>query len=108
MIIPSVVIGALASLFTQILKIVPFFGKTDLRKKVLAFTIALLGVLAYFIINPALVTAQGIDGIIEFALLTLTVSYGTFETIIKPITSGVDTIVAKISKAISKGKEAKG
>lgn len=88
--IPSVVIGAISSLLTEIFKFLPVLAKTDLRKQITAFLVTLIIVLGYITTNPEVDKSD----FIGFILLSLAVAYGTFKTVIKPIFS----VVSKLEK----------
>ena len=83
-VVPSVLIGVISSIITELFKFIPWLAKTDTRKRITAFLITFLLVLGYSISNPEVGGKYDFLGIL---LLSLTVAYSIFKTILKEITS---------------------
>ena len=83
MIIPAVLIGLSSSIITEIFKFIPFLSKSDLRKQIVAFLVTLVLVIGFVVGNPEI---SGVEGFVAVLLLSLTIAYGTYKTILKGIT----------------------
>ena len=79
-VIPSVLLGVISSIITEIFKFIPWLAATDTRKQVTAFLVTLLFVLGYIASDPEICTASDAVGIF---FLSLTVAYSTFKTVLK-------------------------
>ena len=82
-VIPSVLLGIISSIITEIFKFIPWLAETDARKRVTAFLVTLIFVLGYIASNPEICTASDAIGLF---FLSLTVAYSTFKTILKELT----------------------
>jgi hypothetical protein len=80
LLIPVVITTSASTFFTEVLKFFPIFGKTDLRKKILAAIVSVLATVLYIFRSPEF---AGYDFVLLF-LLTLFFSYLTFKTIVQP------------------------
>lgn len=74
--------GFLVSFVTELFKFIPELAKTDTRKRIVAFSVALL---ASFFMSDT----ETVSDLISFLLGVLVVAYGTYKTIIKQITESL-------------------
>lgn len=93
--VPSIILGIISSLITEILKFVPWFRETDRRKRSLAFLICLFFTFTFNLGNPDI---SGLDWL-AFLILTLSMSYTTFKTIVQELFSKSKAELGLIEKA---------
>jgi len=82
-VIPSMVIGTIASLVVQLFKFIPFLAKTDLRKQLTAFLTTLLIVSGYIFMNEGL--EVGWINLVGFFILSLSTAYSVYKTVWKGV-----------------------
>ena len=79
LILPTIITTTISTVLTEILKFFPILGKTDLRKKILAFIVCLV-VSGVYVFRSATMTSY--DWAALF-FLTLFYSYLAFKTIVQ-------------------------
>jgi len=81
MIFPIVIIGLISSIATEFLKLFPWLGATDERKRVTAFIVALIISLGYAITRPEAFT----EGIIPLLAGSVAASFLVYKSIIQSV-----------------------
>lgn len=84
-VVPSIIAGIGTTIFTEIIKFIPWFRKTDFRKAFLAFIVCLGISWWYVFTNPQL----HYDIVLMF-FLTLLWSYLSYKTILQPLAAKVN------------------
>lgn len=90
MVIPIFVIGLIASIVTELIKLFPVLSKTDERKKLVSFVVAFVIALAYLSTQDGN-TTMGITALIVGAMAA---SFAVYKGVVQPIREGL----AKIPK----------
>ena len=98
MLLPIFIIGLISSIVTEFLKLFPWLGATKERKRIMAFTIALIISLIYAITR----TGAFLEGIIPLLAGSVAASFIVYKSIIQSIEGlaiGLNRSIRKAAKA---------
>jgi Ca2+/Na+ antiporter len=79
--IVTIIAGIIVSVVTEILKLIPWFGGTDNRKKVLTFVVS-VAVTFWYVTRNVQVSGWGLFGVIFGVLF---ISYLAYKTVVQPL-----------------------
>ena len=100
--IPIFVIGIIASIITELVKLFPWFAQTSDRKRVMAFVISIMVSLIYVYSNPELANLD----ILTLLFGGIASAFLVYKTVIQTFTEPIKAQIIKAKKQIKSLDEA--